>query len=304
MCIRDSSPVDAGSLRGRVKARWNRHSLQQTVHFSIAGNDTTELGCNDERAVRNVCFCQAPKLRQSRCTRPSFLAGARHRHPDARSNSQSEHQNSSDQNASTPSYLVPLCRCRCRWHRRRRNSLYPLEKFVRALPAVCRIGLDALHDRSRNLLRNFGAIDANVRRTGGEFIRDVCRSSRREHRAAGQHFECDHSERVNVHTMIDVLRRHELLGGHVRRSSYRHSMRSQLLVAIDLSECLADSEIDKQRVTISEQDVLRFDVTVHYLMTVRVRNRIDYIAPEANRFGNIEPAVCSQFMPCLLYTSP
>jgi hypothetical protein len=61
--------------------------------------------------------------------------------------------------------------------------------------------------------------------------------------------------------------------------------------------CLGDAEISDDRVAVREQDVLRLDVAMHYVLGVRVGEGTRYVPQESRHVANRQPGLAYEAVP-------
>jgi hypothetical protein len=88
-----------------------------------------------------------------------------------------------------------------------------------------------------------------------------------------EHFVHDHREAVHVGALVQVGQTRGLLRTHVPGRAHGESGPRQVRAAGG-ADGLRDPEIRHDRMSLREQDVLRFDVAVQHAHAMRVRQRI------------------------------
>ena len=118
-----------------------------------------------------------------------------------------------------------------------------------------------------------------------------------EGRPAAEHLVGQHPHRVDVRPMVGMRVRRGLLRRHVQRRPQRHTHRGQRLLPGRFGHRLRHAKVRHQRVAFGEHDVVRFDIPVHDMVPMRVGQRIQHVAQDAQRLGHRQLALARQFGP-------
>ena len=109
---------------------------------------------------------------------------------------------------------------------------------------------------------------------------------------ASEQFPRHHAPRIQIGAVIDLRVGQRLFRRHVRRRPQRCTGERDTtggLAAVGSRlqarcvERLRDAEVSDHGCTTGEQDVLRFDVTVHHAVRVRIRQRPCHVPQDADR---------------------
>ena len=99
-----------------------------------------------------------------------------------------------------------------------------------------------------------------------------------ERGCAGQHFIGDCAESVDIRAMIDVRVCCRLLRRHVQRSANCDAGRRQHRMLRRSCDCLSYAKVRYESVPLGKQHILGLDVPVDQMMTVRIGQRVCYVA--------------------------
>ena len=115
----------------------------------------------------------------------------------------------------------------------------------------------------------------------------------RERRLAGQKLERYHAYRIQVGAMIHMRVGGRLFGRHVHRGPESKARRRRLWPG-RLGQSACDAEVGHQRVPPRQHHVVGLDVAVHDTVRVCVRQRVDDVDEDSNRFANRQLHVSRQ----------
>jgi hypothetical protein len=106
-----------------------------------------------------------------------------------------------------------------------------------------------------------------------------------------EQLERQDAERVKVCAVVDGRITDGLLGSHVRRRSNGHADAGEARAIDRPVERLGDAEIRDDRMALTEQDVLGFDVAVHDALRVRGGERVRHFAQDLHGFADRDRAL-------------
>src|SRR5262245_15302726 len=109
-------------------------------------------------------------------------------------------------------------------------------------------------------------------------------------RRPGEHFVQDASERVDVTPPIHIPVLGYLLRTHIQRRPHQLA-RGREGIPASGRDGTGDTEIGYDRLTGCEQDVARLDITVEYILSVRVVECFGYLSCDADRVWHRERPV-------------
>ena len=97
----------------------------------------------------------------------------------------------------------------------------------------------------------------------------------------GQELVCQHAQRVDVRSMINVGVGRCLLRRHVGRGAKCHTHGRQVVTAGGVAHRLGDPEVGDQRVSAGEHHVVRLDVAVDQAVLVGVAQGIGDVVQQS-----------------------